>query len=160
MENKIKNKNEMVSQSTDKTDRLSPQQRSVLMSKVHATDTKPEIMLRKELFHRGFRYRKNVTNLPGKPDIVLPKYRAIVFIHGCFWHQHPGCKEAARPKSRQEYWDAKLNRNMERDVEIIEKLTKMGWRVYIVWECELRPHCRQQTIDNLISALRLLKPSL
>jgi DNA mismatch endonuclease (patch repair protein) len=160
MGKKLKNTNETISQSGDKPDRLSTQQRSVLMSKVHATDTKPEIMLRKELFHRGFRYRKNVANLPGKPDIVLPKYCAIVFIHGCFWHQHPGCKEAIRPKSRQEYWEVKLDRNIKRDAETIEKLTKLGWRVYIVWECELRPHCRQQTIDNLISALRSLKPSL
>jgi DNA mismatch endonuclease (patch repair protein) len=154
-----RNKNTQVVRAKDKYDRLSTKERSLLMSKIHGTDTKPEIMLRKELFGRGFRYRKNVANLPGKPDIVLPKYRAVIFIHGCFWHQHPGCKESARPKSRQEYWEAKLNRNIERDALNVEKLKNLGWRVYIVWECELRPQCKRQTMDNLIDGLLSLKTS-
>ncbi len=152
-----RNKNAQVVRAEDKYDRLSTKERSLLMSKVHGTDTKPEIMLRKELFSRGFRYRKNVADLPGKPDIVLPKYRAVIFIHGCFWHQHPGCKESARPKSRQEYWEAKLNRNIERDALNVERLKNLGWRVYIVWECELRPQCKRQTMENLTDALLSLK---
>ena len=131
-------------------DRLSPERRSALMSKVRGKETKPEVLVRKLLYHRGFRYRKNVNSLPGKPDIVLAKYRAIVFVHGCFWHQHPGCRKARRPKSRQSYWNEKLDRNIERDSLKIEQLKKSGWRVFIIWECELKPQCRQQILEALI----------
>jgi DNA mismatch endonuclease (patch repair protein) len=155
-----KNKNTPVVQAGVKYDRLSTKQRSLMMAKIHGTDTGPEIMLRKEIFSRGFRYRKNVASLPGKPDIVLPKYHVVIFMHGCFWHQHPGCKDSVRPKSRQEYWEVKLNRNVERDARNIEKLTNLGWRVYIVWECELRPQCKQQTIDNLMDFLLSLKANI
>ena len=137
-------------------DKLTPQQRSALMAKVHSKDTKPEEIVRKALFRQNFRYRKNVSTMHGKPDIVLPKYRAVVFIHGCFWHQHSGCKEAVRPKTRQDYWETKLNRNIERDASNIAKLEELGWRVFVIWECELRPCNRQQTITRLIENLRLL----
>ena len=141
--------------SSMRRDKLSPEQRSALMAKVRGQDTKPEEVVRKELFQRGIRYRKNVKTLPGKPDLVLPKYRAVVFVHGCFWHQHPDCPEAVRPQSRQEYWEAKLNRNMERDALNTEKLQELGWRVLVVWECELRPSRRGQTIERLVENLRL-----
>jgi len=101
-------------------DRLSSKERSALMAKVKSTGTKPEDKVRKALFAAGFRYRKNVRGLPGQPDIVLKKYKAIVFVHGCFWHQHSNCREAVMPATRQDYWIPKLTRNKERDQENIE----------------------------------------
>lgn len=135
-------------------DKLSPRERSALMAKVRSENTKPEEIVRKALFRQGFRYRKNVKDLPGKPDIVLPKYQAAVFVHGCFWHQHTGCPEAVRPQSRQDYWEAKLNRNMARDASNAEKLQALGWRVFVIWECELRPSLREQTLKHLAENLR------
>ena len=140
-------------------DRLSAEDRSKLMAKVHSKDTKPEEIVRKALFKEGFRYRKNVAKMPGKPDIVLAKYHAVVFVHGCFWHQHPDCKEAARPKSRTDYWNNKLDRNIERDRKVVKKLEDLGWKVFIVWECKLRPQQRQETIAVLAENLRLLSHS-
>jgi len=124
--------------SVQRKDRLSPSERGALMAKVKSTGAKPEDKVRKALFAEGFRYRKNVKTLPGKPDIVLPKYRAIIFVHGCFWHQHLNCQEAIMPATRQEYWLPKLTGNKERDRINIEKLKQMGWRVFVIWECELR----------------------
>ncbi|WP_425059921.1 very short patch repair endonuclease [Sporomusa carbonis] len=135
-------------------DKLTPEKRSALMAKVKSTGTKAEDKVRKALFAAGFRYRKNVTNLPGKPDIVLAKYKAIVFVHGCFWHQHPNCREATMPATRLEYWRPKLMRNIERDQSNMEKLRKMGWRVFTVWECELRSRFFKKTIELLIAQLR------
>lgn len=106
------------------------------MRSVGRTDTGPEVAVRSLLHRSGFRFRKNVRSLPGTPDIVLPRYRTVVFVNGCFWHQHPGCRRATRPASRQEYWDAKLERNIERDREKSERLIAAGWRVLVVWECE------------------------
>ena len=118
-------------------DRLSKEERSELMSHIRSVNTKPEVALRRALWRRGFRYRVNVKNLPGSPDIVLPKHRTVVFIHGCFWHGHNGCKEYTVPKTNPEFWVNKVARNQERDQEVWRKLEAKGWSVVIVWECEL-----------------------
>ena len=119
-------------------DIFSPEKRSEIMRRVRSDETWPEQILRKALFSRGWRYRKNVKKLPGKPDLVFAKAKVVVFVHGCFWHQHEGCKAADRPKSRQDYWQKKLERNIARDLEIQERLKKEGWHVIVIWECELR----------------------
>ncbi|MDR2466920.1 MAG: very short patch repair endonuclease [Prevotellaceae bacterium] len=116
----------------------SKEKRSECMSKVRSKDTKPELTLRKALFARGFRYRANDAKLPGKPDIVLSKYKTAIFLHGCFWHSHEGCKYASTPKTNTKYWVDKIASNAERDKAIVEKLTAAGWNVIVVWECELR----------------------
>jgi DNA mismatch endonuclease (patch repair protein) len=108
------------------------------MRSVGRKDTGPEVKVRSLLHRAGFRFRKNVKTLAGTPDIVLPRYRCVIFVHGCFWHQHPGCARATRPASRNDYWDAKLARNVERDREKAERLESEGWRVHVVWECETR----------------------
>ena len=114
------------------------EKRSEVMSKVRSKNTKPEIRLRKALFARGFRYRANDKKLPGKPDIVLPKYKTVIFLHGCFWHGHKDCKYAERPKTNAEFWNDKINSNAERDETNVRKLTEAGWNVVIVWGCEIR----------------------
>ena len=119
-------------------DIFSPEKRSEIMRRVRSDETWPEQILRKALFSRGWRYRKNVKKLHGKPDLVFAKAKVVVFVHGCFWHQHEGCKAADRPKSRQDYWQKKLERNIARDLEIQERLKKEGWHVIVIWECELR----------------------
>lgn len=119
-------------------DHLSPEQRSLLMSKISGKNTKPEILVRKFLFANGFRYRKNVKSLPGSPDIVLPKYKTVVFIHGCFWHGHTNCKFANIPSSNIPYWQKKRETNLKRDVKKILELENSNWRVLIVWGCELK----------------------
>ena len=126
-------------------DIFSPEKRSEIMRRVRSDETWPEQILRKALFSRGWRYRKNVKKLPGKPDLVFAKAKVVVFVHGCFWHQHEGCKAAARPKSRQGYWQKKLERNIARDLETQERLKKEGWRVIVIWECEL-----QKDIDAMV----------
>ena len=112
--------------------------RSYNMSRIRSYDTKPETLVRKYLFSQGLRYRKNDKRYPGHPDIVLPKYRTMVFVHGCFWHVHEGNPCFVFPKSRQDYWSVKLQRNRQRDLDNITKLSNCGWNVIIVWECELR----------------------
>ena len=119
-------------------DDLTQDQRHLNMSHIRAVENKPETLVRKYLFSQGFRYRKNVSDLPGKPDIVLPKYHTVIFINGCFWHQHPGCRYAVLPKTRQDYWIPKLQKNVERDRINREKLESVGWRVIVIWECELK----------------------
>jgi DNA mismatch endonuclease (patch repair protein) len=108
------------------------------MSKIRAIETKPEIKVRKFLFSKGFRYRKNSKELPGKPDIVLPKYKTVIFVNGCFWHGHKNCEAATLPKSKVEYWSKKIGSNIERDKRNKRELKKLGWKVIIVWECELK----------------------
>ena len=108
------------------------------MSRIKNKDTKPEVTLRKALFARGFRYRVNVRTLPGKPDIVLLRYKTVIFIHGCFWHGHPGCKYAYTPKSNTEFWVNKISGNRERDAVVKRKLEESGWKVIVVWECEIK----------------------
>jgi len=108
------------------------------MSKISGKETKPEVLVRKHLFSKGFRFRKNVANLPGHPDIVLPKYKAAIFVHGCFWHGHPGCNKSKLPATRTEFWQKKIGRTIERDKEKIDELSTLGWRVAVVWECSLK----------------------
>lgn len=108
------------------------------MSKISGKDTKPEILLRKKLFSEGFRYRKNVKLLPGKPDIVLKKYNAVIFVNGCFWHGHNGCKKSKLPKTRKDFWKNKIKNTIIRDKSNIFQLEKLGYRVAIVWECSIK----------------------
>ncbi len=122
--------------------------RSYNMSQIKGKDTKPEEIVRKYLFSQGFRYRKNDPNLPGKPDIVLPKYKTVVFVNGCFWHHHEGCKYFVWPKNNAEFWKEKINRNVERDKKNKRKLNEAGWRVIVIWECNLKQH-RESTLLNL-----------
>lgn len=119
-------------------DNHSKEIRSYNMSKIRRTDTKPEVIVRKFLFAAGFRYRKDVKTLPGCPDIVLPKYKTVIFVNGCFWHMHEGCKKFVWPASNQGYWEKKLNGNKKRDIRNIELLKQQGWKVIVVWECELK----------------------
>lgn len=118
-------------------DTLSKRQRSALMSRVRSADTKPEWILRCGLHRLGFRYRLGNRQLPGRPDLVFPKYRAAVFVHGCYWHRHPGCKRATMPKSNTAFWRAKFSENEARDRRKVRELREQGWRVLVVWECEL-----------------------
>jgi len=133
--------------------------RSYNMSRIRNKDTKPEVMVRKYLFGNGFRYKKNVSNLPGKPDIVLPKYRAVIFVNGCFWHRHLDCKYFVWPKTNKEFWVKKLNENCERDEKNYSLLRNRGWRVMVVWECELRREVRQEKLQDLVDSLRCLQSS-
>ena len=119
-------------------DTLTPEQRSLNMSRIHGRDTKPEVIVRKYLFAKGLRFRKNDRRLPGHPDIVLPKYRTVVFIHGCFWHGHEGCKYFRLPSTNTGFWKAKIERNRKRDAKVVEELRGLGWDVITVWECEIR----------------------
>ncbi|MGO9018700.1 MAG: very short patch repair endonuclease [Syntrophobacteraceae bacterium] len=119
------------------TDIFTPAQRSQCMSKIKGKNTAPELAVRSLLHRMGFRFRIHAKDLPGCPDIVLPKYRSVIFVHGCFWHQHAGCKYAYTPKTRRSFWHEKLRRNVERHGIVAEKLTGMGWRVITIWECEL-----------------------
>lgn len=119
------------------TDIYSKEERSALMSKVRGKDTRPEIMVRSLLHGMGYRFRIHDKALPGEPDIVLRKYNTVIFVNGCFWHQHKGCRKATIPKQNREFWEEKLSRNKERDRVNINRLKKMGWNVIRVWECEL-----------------------
>ena len=118
-------------------DTFSQENRSWNMSRIRSKDTAAEVKVRKYLFSQGFRYRKNDAKLPGKPDIVLPKYKTVIFVHGCFWHRHEGCKRATTPKSRQEYWLPKFKKNIENDRNHAEELEAAGWKVVVIWECEI-----------------------
>lgn len=124
------------------------------MSRIAGKDTKPEELVRKYLFSKGFRYRKNVRKLPGTPDLVLPKYRTVIFVNGCFWHGHEGCKYFVWPQNNAEFWRQKIETNISRDQRKEAQLRDMGWNVLIVWECELRPPKRQATLERLESQLR------
>ena len=117
-------------------DHLSPLKRSWNMSKIKSKHTIPEITVRKLLTQLGFKYRLHITKLPGKPDIVLKKYNSVIFVNGCFWHQHPNCKRATVPKTRPEYWISKLNKNVENQENNIKKLKSDGWKVLVIWECQ------------------------
>ena len=152
-------------------DHLSPEKRSWNMSHIKSKDTAVEVKVRSCLFRNGFRFRKNVSSLPGKPDIVLPKYKTVIFVHGCFWHGHnssltpdPSPKGKGRyvlessecckiPKTNREFWVDKIRRNKERDKEEQKKLAAMGWHCITVWECELKPSVREQTLDSIAFTL-------
>ena len=118
-------------------DTLTPEKRSWNMSRIHSKDTSIEVAVRLWLFHHGYRYRKNVKDLPGKPDIVLRPYKTVFFVQGCFWHRHPGCKDATTPKTRTDFWEQKFNKNIENDIKHHAALEKMGYRVIVIWECEI-----------------------
>ena len=121
------------------------------MSKIKGKETKSEILVRKYIFSKGFRYRKNVGKLPGTPDIVLTKYKTVIFIHGCFWHYHQECKEGRLPRSNVEYWKEKLEKNVERDRKTNYMLTLMGWKVIVIWDCELKKtEIRNYRLEKLI----------
>ena len=131
-------------------DNHSKEIRSYNMSRIRSTGSKPEEIVRKYLFSKGLRYRKNVKALPGKPDIVLPKYRTIVFVNGCFWHGHSNCKNFVMPKSNTEYWQNKISRRIMKDTETYDKLTEMGWNVLIIWECQLKKETRDRSLQYLL----------
>jgi DNA mismatch endonuclease (patch repair protein) len=129
-------------------------QRSWNMSRVRSRDTGPEKCVRSWLWKQGFRFRKNVRQLPGCPDIVLPKYKTVIDVRGCFWHRHPNCPVATMPKSNSAFWWKKFNRNVNRDVETERALTALGWRVIVVWECELaNDDVRAATLERVRDAL-------
>lgn len=130
-------------------DKMTKEQRSRCMASIHSKGTKPELAVRRYLFARGFRYRLNHPRLPGHPDIVMRKYRTVIFVNGCFWHGHEGCKYFVLPKSRTDFWKAKIERNRERDREEQRKLARMGWHCITVWECQLKPKTREQTLLSL-----------
>lgn len=132
------------------------EKRSEVMSNIRSKDTLPEIRVRKILFSKGYRYRLHVKNLPGKPDIVLPKHNAVVFVHGCFWHLHRGCRDGTIPKTRTEYWRGKLLKNKERDKNHVGKLQEQGWRVLILWECEIE-NKHEEVLVRLSNFLRITR---
>ena len=136
------------------SDRLTIQQRHNNMAAIKGKDTKPEVLVRKFLWSHGFRYRLNHPRLPGKPDIVLRKYRTCIFVNGCFWHGHEGCKHFVLPKSNIEYWESKILGNQQRDKEVILKLQQQGWRVIIVWECEIQKSQLPRIIDKIDSIIK------
>ena len=132
-------------------DKLTPQQRHKNMASIRGKNTKPELIVRKGLWKRGFRYRLNHKRLVGHPDLVLRKYRTCIFVNGCFWHGHEGCSKI--PSTNWEFWEAKIRRNKERGIETQKELAKMGWHCVTVWECELKPNVRENTLDSLAFTL-------
>ncbi len=118
------------------TDIVSPERRSAIMSRIRSKDTKPELRVRKTAHAMGLRFRLHRKDLPGTPDLVFPKWRTVVFVHGCFWHRHPGCRKAYEPKSRVDFWKKKFAANVERDERTRKALEKAGWKVVVIWECE------------------------
>lgn len=130
-------------------DNHSKEVRSMNMSRIRSTNSKPEEIVRKYLFSKGFRYRKNVKKLPGCPDIVLPKYKTVIFVNGCFWHKHD-CPRFVWPSSNQEYWKPKILRNVERDKNNCRELSSKGWNVITIWECELKKKVFEATMERVI----------
>ena len=130
-------------------DIMSKEERSVRMSHIHSTSTKPELRLRHALWCLGFRYRVNDKRLSGTPDIVLPKYRTVIFVHGCFWHGHKNCKTSHIPETNTDFWTAKITRNQQRDQEVWRQLEAKGWYVIIVWECELKKVVFEETVGRV-----------
>lgn len=136
------------------SDVLIPDQRHQNMAAIHSSNTKPEVKLRHALWGLGFRYRVNDKRLPGSPDIVLPKHRTVIFVHGCFWHGHKGCKNYTVPKTNTDFWVAKVKRNQERDQEVWRKLEAKGWSVIIVWECELEKNRLPDTVAHVSAEIK------
>ena len=140
-------------------DTVTPEMRSRNMAAIRSKDTEPEVYLRKLLFAEGLRYRKNDSRICGHPDLYFPKYRAVVFIHGCFWHRHPGCRYSYHPKSRQDYWEKKFLRNIQRDAEVKESLASDSIRQLIVWECTVKgmkkdPARRDEVLKEILAFLQ------
>ena len=138
-------------------DNRSKEARSRNMSRIPSKNTKPEEAVRKYLFSQGFRYRKNVSKLPGKPDIVLPMYKTVVFVNGCFWHAHQGCKWFVPPKSNSEFWQNKFNYNANRDEQNYQKLRDLGWKVVVVWECEIRHGDAEKRLKRFVEEIKKLE---
>ncbi|WP_226375393.1 very short patch repair endonuclease [Effusibacillus dendaii] len=136
-------------------DIFDPQKRSEIMSHIRSKNTRGKIIVRKYLHRLGFRFRLHDSKLPGKPDIVLPKYKYVVFVHGCFWHAHQDCKYYRDPKTNPGYWIPKIQRNVERDEKAVFNLMTMGWRVEIVWECEIKKDAEGR-LNDLVSSIRSL----
>ena len=130
-------------------DIMTKEERSIRMSRIRSASTKPEIKLRHALWHLGFRYRTNYKTLPGMPDLVLPRYRSVVFVHGCFWHAHKGCPISHIPETNTDFWLGKIARNQERDQEVWRKLEAKGWSVIIVWECQLKKANLDETVARV-----------
>lgn len=135
------------------TDHQISPQRHANMAAIHGKDTKPEKMVRSYLWSHGFRYRLNDPRLPGKPDVVLRKYHTCVFVNGCFWHGHEGCRFYRVPKTNTPFWEEKVRRNKERDLKVRHQLTALGWNCIVVWECELKPKVRERTLKSLAFTL-------
>ena len=133
---------------------MTPQQRHNCMSHIRSKNTKPEQLVRQALWHQGFRYRLHVKDLPGKPDIVLPKYKTVIFINGCFWHGHDGCKDFVIPKSNTVFWLDKIGKNKARDARDEAALNVAGWKVITIWECELKKTQFDDTVSSLIKGLK------
>lgn len=137
------------------SDVMTPEQRSRCMAAIKGKDTKPEILVRKFLFSKGLRYRLNNRKLPGSPDIVLKKYKTVIFVDGCFWHGHEGCKYFRLPKSNTPFWKAKITRNIERDKETTQALAALGWKIVRIWECELRNNSsREAALQKLFNDIK------
>ncbi len=131
-------------------DRISKEHRSWNMSRIKGKDTTPELRVRSTLHKLGYRFRLHRKDLPGKPDIVLPKYRTVIFVHGCYWHRHPGCKYAYTPKSRVEFWTKKFQENVERDRINDEALKIAGWKIWIIWECQTTDEIQLKTVGQAL----------
>ena len=138
------------------TDIFSKDKRSSIMAKISGKNTMPEILVRKYLFAHGFRFRVNDKRFPGTPDIVLPKYKTIIFVNGCFWHGHENCKAAHLPDSNKYYWENKIAKNIERDKKVQNQLSRMGYRIFIIWECQLKPKRLETTLSQLIDDIKFL----
>lgn len=123
------------------------------MSRIKGKDTKPELLVRKFLFSQGFRYRLHDKKLPGKPDVILPKYKTVIFVNGCFWHGHEGCKYFVVPKTRTEWWLNKINTTIANDKKVVSALQNLGWRVIIIWECELKKEKAENTLSQLVKKI-------
>lgn len=136
------------------------QTRSYNMSRIKGKNTKPEILVRKFLFSKGYRFRLHDSKLPGKPDIILKKYKSVIFVNGCFWHGHRNCKYAVTPKTRTEWWTSKINKTKERDNLNHSKLTSAGWNVYVIWACDLKGEKSIKTLKDLNKQLQLIQMSL
>ena len=130
------------------------EKRSLVMSKIRSKDTKPEIILRKYLYKAGLRFRIHKKDLPGKPDIVLAKYRTVVFVHGCFWHYHAACREGRLPKTNSEFWTNKFAKNISRDGEHQRKLLDLGWKVLVIWECEIEAALKNGTMEIFVGKIK------
>jgi len=131
-------------------DSHSSETRSYNMSRIRSKETKPEVLVRKYLYTKGFRYRKNDNRYPGKPDIILPKYKTAIFINGCFWHMHEGCSDFVMPETNKAYWEPKLRRNHQKDTENKADLEMLGWKVIVVWECELKKDMFERRMIQLL----------
>lgn len=140
------------------SDIFEPAKRSEIMSRIRGRDTKPELVVRRIAHRLGFRYRLHRQDLPGRPDIVFPRYRAIIMVHGCFWHRHPGCKYAYTPKTRVQFWRKKFEGNVVRDRRIELALSELGWRTMVIWECETKDH--QDVAARIESFLRGSDPDM